>query len=164
MSTNIARGRTLLWVDDDGPERFLYEAYMLERSGWKVQWARSVMEGMESLGQERFDAVLLDQMLPFGVLGADGGDPPDVWAGCLLLYWLRGLSRPSAAPPVRASDEREFSSRRAREENREVPAIIVSAFYDDDVDAAVKKVQAVPQFSKPLEVQQLLAVLEAKHD
>jgi CheY-like chemotaxis protein len=126
-------GRVLLWVDDDGRERFLYEEHLLSRRGWVIQWAKSVREAIDKLQGACFDAVLLDQMLP---LEPGALDSTDVWSGCLLLYWLRGMPGPSSAPPA------------------------LEAFHDDEVTAAIKAAgSAVPMVSKPIDAEKLLPIL-----
>ena len=143
--------RILLWIDDDGPDRFPYEEYMFIQSGWKVVWATSVREALSKLGKDRFDAILLDQMLPL-----DPGPlaPADVWSGCLLLYWLRGLPRPAAAPQV--EDPNVFGEFVPLESNREVAVVIVSAFHDDEVEQAITTAEmTISIVKKPIDLDRL---------
>jgi CheY-like chemotaxis protein len=148
-------GRVLLWVDDDGPDRFLYEEYMLTRRGWSVVWATSIRDALEKLGNGEFNALLLDQMLPL-----DPGPlaPADVWGGCLLLYWLRGKDWPSAAP--QAGEPDVFRSVAPLESNRSIPVIIVSAFHDDEVEEAIKAAEpAMQTVKKPIDFNTLISKL-----
>lgn len=148
-------GHNLLWIDDDGPGRFLYEEYVLQGKGWRVVWATSVREALEILGKDGFDAILLDQMLP---LNPGPLAPADVWGGCLLLYWLRGLLRPSAAPQVEEPDVFGYVSPLAS--NRATKVIIVSAFHDDEVEKAIRSAEVSMQIvKKPIDIDYLITTL-----
>jgi CheY-like chemotaxis protein len=148
-------GHNLLWIDDDGPERFLYEEYVLQGKGWRVVWATSVREALEILSKEGFDAILLDQMLP---LNPGPLAPADVWSGCLLLYWLRGMLRPSAAPQVEEPDM--FGDISPLLSNRLNKVIIVSAFHDDEVEEAIRTVEAsISIVKKPIDLDKLIVTL-----
>ena len=57
--------RRLLWTDDDGADWFVYEAAMLRRAGWEIHWARDVTSAVDRLSAEPFDALIIDQMLPW---------------------------------------------------------------------------------------------------
>ena len=150
-------GRALLWIDDDGRDRFLYEEHMLKRRGWDIVWATNVRDALENLGSKEFQAILLDQMLPVapGPLA-----PTDVWSGCLLLYWLRGKPRPSAAPQAEESDI--FRETKPLASNRAIAVVIVSAFHDDEVEAAIKEIGASSQIvKKPIDSKKLIEMLES---
>jgi CheY-like chemotaxis protein len=123
----------LLWTDDDGPDRFMFEYYSLERKGCKVEWAVDVFNALERLSRERFDALLLDQMLPFDK--KDRETTP--WGGCEVLRWLRGSpSRPDLAPPLPAHPSGTWPV--PLEENRQIPVLVISAFYNEQVLAAMR--------------------------
>lgn len=148
-------GHNLLWIDDDGPDRFLYEEYVLQGKGWRVVWATSVREALEILGKDGFDAILLDQMLP---LNPGPLAPADVWSGCLLLYWLRGMARPPAAPQVEEPDVFGYVS--PLSSNRAIKVIIVSAFHDDEVEEAIRAAEAsIPIVKKPIDLEKLIGTL-----
>lgn len=147
--------RALLWIDDDGPDRFPYEEYMLAESGWKVVWATSVRDALKKLSEDRFDAILLDQMLP-----VDPGPlaPADVWSGCLLLYWLRDLTRPAAAP--QAETPNVYGDGDPLEANRKAKVVIVSAFHDDEVEGAINAADNTIQIvKKPVDLELLNAAI-----
>lgn len=57
----------LLLVEDDELIGTMVEMNLAQR-GFHVQWARSAEDGLEAIGAAKFDAVLLDLMLP----GMDG--------------------------------------------------------------------------------------------
>jgi hypothetical protein len=158
MTASTYSHRVALWVDDDGPERFPYEEFLLERSGWKVRWASSVAEAMERLRRDCFDAVVLDQFLP--LRSSETGHGAGAWGGCLLLYWLRGVPPPAGAPETTALDEDKGGNDPPREENRGVRVVIVSAFFDAEVAAAISDLPGtVAAFAKPIEVQALIDYL-----
>jgi hypothetical protein len=152
--------RFLLWIDDDGPGRFLYEEYMLTKRGWSIVWATSVRDALERLGSEGFAAIMLDQMLPL-----DPGPlaPTDVWSGCLLLYWLRGRPRPAAAP--QAEDPDMFLEFSPLGGNRSSTVIIVSAFHDDEVEEAIKAIEPSMQvIKKPIDLDKLITMLPGERN
>jgi len=156
----------LLWIDDEGERKFLFEAYKLRQEGWIVEWAVTVEEATAALSTQPYDAVLLDQMMP---LGGDGSHHVDVWTGCLVLWWLRRGHPPEAAPPLSIEASRVLWTTKALEENRRVPAICVSAFDDDEVmpvmqDAADDGSLEVPMMVKPIRFPDLLAALSAVGD
>jgi CheY-like chemotaxis protein len=131
----MKNSRTLLWVDDDGAERFPYEIDCLAGIGWKTVWAKNAAAAAEFLAAGRCDLVLLDQVFPFH----DGDSYKDVWSGCRLLYWLRGEGAPAGAP--QKDDWLELArGSRPFEENIGVPVIIISAFQDDHVDEALSAI------------------------
>lgn len=147
----------LLWTDDDAPDRFEYEALVLGEEGWDVVWATSVSEAARLLAEQHFDAMLLDQMLPY--TGLKHGDP--LWNGALLLRWLRGKGPPSN---VTLDPRGELSMLKPRVENREIPTVVVSAFHDPLVDSAMRDAseqdRALPLAPKPIDVGALIGYLD----
>lgn len=119
--------RRLLWADDEGPDRFLFAAHRLRAAGWEIVWVTTVGEAAERLRHQRFDAALFDQMMPMV-----SGLAPSVWSGCTLFRWLRGLPRHPAAPPSLLPPDGAPS-----EANVRVPVLIISAYADADVEAAM---------------------------
>jgi|1186.fasta_scaffold57808_2 CheY-like chemotaxis protein len=148
--------RQILWVDDDGKDRFPFEIDCLKRIGWHINWAESAEEAVEKLLEKSFDLVLLDQVFPF----EKDGRHKDVWSGCRLLYWLRGRdAAPHGAPP---HDEwaRLAARKPPQNGNRDVMVIVISAFQDDDVDAALKTIRLPPKLlPKPVDEDLLLELV-----
>jgi CheY-like chemotaxis protein len=146
-------GKKLLWVDDDGAERFLSEKYNLEKKGWSITWAFTVHQAAELLRKDSFDAVLLDQMLPAQTYD----DEPNYWGGCALLYWLRGAG---LLPITKEFDFIAESTPLSG--NQQIVVTLVSAFYDDQVMVYVGKVPgpAVELVKKPIDLARLVACLE----
>lgn len=149
----------LLWIDDDGPRRFVYETKLLERAGWQVSWARGVEAAVETLAERVFTAVLLDQMLP---MGDPVQDRANVWQGCLLLYWLRRKPAPSQAPASR--EWQKIGSRAPLAKNRHAKVLLVSAYYDTEVDKAIRAIEpALVAITKPIDADLLLKELGNLH-
>jgi CheY-like chemotaxis protein len=149
----MANEKNLLWVDDDGPERFLYEKYNLEKKGWSITWALTVLEAARNLAEKSFDAVLLDQMLS----PQRYEDEPSLWGGCALLYWLRGGGL--------LQDTRDFDfvlNLTPHPSNKEIRVTLVSAFYDEQVNNYINNVPgpAVELVQKPINLARLLTYLE----
>ncbi|MBK8256553.1 MAG: response regulator [Polyangiaceae bacterium] len=131
----------VLWVDDDDPERFVYERFKLQKEGFFVTWARDVEEAASLLASQKFDAMILDQM----IAGNGVDEQYVIWAGCTLLQWLRG------APPSQRQPERawpKLSRITALEQNRHLPVAILSAYHDPEVLRAIYS--ASDQDKKPL--------------
>ena len=149
----------VLWVDDDDPERFVYERDLLDRHGWKVTWARDVAEAAKALHRERFDAMILDQM----IAGNGAEEQSVIWAGCHLLRWLRGVD----PPPSRRRGEGTWPALQnisPDAANRHVPVAILSAYHDKDVlqqtQSASEQDRKAPFLGKPVKEQELLAFLQ----
>ena len=149
--------RSLLWIDDDAPERFKHEDRLLSRAGWDITWANSAKAGAEALRDKPFEVVLLDQMLPWSE-DSLGKEPEEVWAGCLLLFWLRNQGRPSKAPPREAFEG--LYTMKPLKTNRKVPVILGSAYYDDEIMASLLEIEPeLPEIPKPIDCNRLLELL-----
>lgn len=159
----------LLWVDDDAPGRFVYEAYLVERAGWDLTWATHVLGAAEALCSHPFDALVLDQMCAFH---GGAGDPPSrsfqpehqLWSGCFLLRWLRGQPPPEAAPWLAHADKQRLWGLEPLDANRAIPAIVASAFHADTVERAIRSASEqdaeIEFIAKPLSEDALLNFLE----
>lgn len=160
----------MLWVDDDAPGRFVYEAYLVEQAGWDLTWATHVLGAAEALCATPFDALVLDQMCAFhdaknsGPLSRAFQPEHQLWSGCFLLRWLRGQPPPEAAPWLAHADKQRLWGLEPLEANRSIPAIIASAFHAETVERAIRS--ASPQdaniefIAKPLSEDALLDFLE----
>lgn len=131
-------GRRVLWVDDEGPGRFLYAAHRLTKDGHSIDWARTAQEAAHMLSHNPFDGVLCDQMFPLleGIGGAT------VWAGASLIRWLRGTGVPRGAP-TGIGRRRRFifaAGLPVPKHNANIPVAIVSAYRHDKVEAALAEV------------------------
>ena len=152
--------KTVLWVDDDPRERFAYEEEILTTTyGFHLTWATTITSAARALARKPFDVVLLDQMFPWGT----EHDTPDVWSGCKLLYWLRGTSFTAASCPWGWSDDTatfKKALRYPRKVNRTIPVIVMSAYADVDVAAALSTASTqdknIPMLSKPVDIPELL--------
>ena len=133
--------QSLLWTDDDAPDRFLFEIGRIETRGWKVDWALDIWEAAQMLASRPFNALILDQMLPFHI-GENAHEPvykeTQVWGGCVLLRWLRGKGPPDKAPLDSIEPDQRLRRLHPQPENARIPVIVVSAFYDEDVLTAMR--------------------------
>ncbi len=149
MSNNT---ENLLWIDDDGEERFPYECRLLQKAGYEIFWARSGQQAAEQLLAQSYEVILLDQQLPWqeGV--------SHVWGGVMLYAWATTQDRPREAPPLDGFDQL-FSC--PREKPIQAQVRIVSAFYNEGV-ATVQRELGLPDaevFAKPIDMEALLISL-----
>lgn len=143
-----------LWVDDDGPERFMYEQYVLERQGWRIRWALNMLEASDCLKDQFFSVVIMDQMFP--ILD----DEPSVWGGYLLLAWLRGEKEIDPAAPCLPA---ELCQSEPLEGNRTSVVIIASAFFDKETSDALGRLPHQAKtivIPKPIHTDSLMRALE----
>lgn len=154
---NLSPSMDILWIDDDGPRRFRNELKQLAKEGWKVDWARGVIEAVEALASRVFFAVLLDQTLP---MKDPLNDRVNVWQGCLLLHWLRGRPFPSRAPEIR--EWQSVGQQAPHSENRLAKMILVSAYFDKEVDAATREIEPdLISIVKPIDAGALVNALRS---
>lgn len=148
----------LLWVDDDGEERFRYEQRILGARNWEIAWALDLLDAAEKLSTSPFDALVVDQSLPL----RKGGEPTRIEGGYTLLHWLRR----GEAPPGGEFDDfrRPLNGKQALGENRCLPVLIVSAFFDEDLDAKIRQISPEDQeiliAPKPLDEYSLRSYIE----
>lgn len=152
------RGR-ILWTDDE-PGRFRFAEWELTDAGWTVEWARDVETAAHKLAREPFDALILDQMLPF-----EPSDEADrYWGGCLLLRWLRGAPSPEKATVADARQKEVLGRLSPLPDNTTVPALVVSAFYDEQVVEATRSAsrqdREIPFLDKPVDIDEVRRILE----
>lgn len=156
----------LLWVDDDAPDRFVYEAYLVQQAGWSLTWATDVLSAAQLLCEQPFDGLILDQTFAFEPPGGRRLDPQyQLWSGCFLLRWLRGAGVPEHAPWLSHEDEQRLWGQTPLAQNRTLPAIIASAFHADEVERAIRSAsdqdRQIELVAKPLSEVALLDFLEA---
>jgi CheY-like chemotaxis protein len=149
----------LLWVDDDGPNRFRYEeAVLKEDRRCAVDWASNVEHALSLLRTEAFDAIVLDQMLPL----TEHSTASDYWGGCVVLHWLKLSSYPATAPPTLQPALFRAPPLPA---NVAAPVCFVSAFSDDDVHRELLRAdRTLPIFAKPLDLDLLEGFLDGARD
>lgn len=161
----------LLWIDDDGPSRFRFERRRLRRMGWSVDWALGLQSAVGKLSEGPFDAILVDQMLPWP--DREAGESRDtkieVWGGALLLWWLRRGRAPEALGSAVESRYADMWTVQPAAANRAVPAVVLSAFDDPDVRRQMLKVCDAgeggcafdtPVWTKPVDLDALMAFLD----
>lgn len=125
--------KRVLWVDNDDIKRFRYERRLLKREGWTVQWAEDIDSAREQLAANCFQALISDQSLPF----KKHSTPTGIEGGYLLLHWLR-----KGALPERfdlPQPEPRPSIGEPMPENREIPVLFVSGFYDEDLCMSIRE-------------------------
>jgi len=131
--------RQLLWTDDDDPFQFVYESHILGRDGWEIRWARDVQEGAALLRDHPFDALVLDQRMPFELARGQADPPPlRIWGGCVLLWWLRTQRWPDDAPFAPTIASSPIWQWKPAASNTNIPVIMVSAFYDEEIERIIQ--------------------------
>lgn len=159
----------LLWVDDD-EERFAYERFVLCEQGWAVDWATTVEEAATKASAERYDVVVLDQMVPCAEVGARSA--LIVWSGGRLLWWLRGrydwepVPGQKVGPPYGAEWSCLAPGALPSSRNLATPVLIVSGIYEPTVFERMHEVrddyEELTFLAKPLEPEALLRVVARK--
>jgi hypothetical protein len=146
--------KTLLWVDDDGERRFRYERRILAKEGWDVMWAEDINTARLLLSTDDFDALILDQRLPF----EKERTPTGVEGGYLLLHWVRLGILPEQFELPQADNSPEFEP--PKETNRRLQVLFISAYYDEDLQAQMQKLNGehgqIEITPKPVDPQDLL--------
>lgn len=163
--------RRVLWVENDGPSRFVWEERQLHESGWTIAWALTIEQAIDQLAVQSFDAIILDQFLPYTSSDPDArmvvDGPPQAWGGCVLLWWLRRMAPPKDLPRELGD---EWKKRREGWPsplpcNTDISATVAS---DYDYDEIRKSLQAaslkgldteLEVLPKPIETDALLAFL-----
>ena len=146
--------KRLLWVDDDGAERFPYEYRRLCSAGYEITWALTGEDAVDHLRSQTYEAILLDQQFPWAV------GISHVWAGVMLCSWARGKERPKNAPPVVGFDDL-FNEEERLSSPLEARVLIVSSFYDETVEKARRELGHPDRdvLAKPIDLKNLLALL-----
>lgn len=144
--------KKLLWADDE-KKRLEFTVGFLERNGWSVDWASTVIDAAKAASNNTYHFILVDQMLPFSREQSSEDD----WGGCRLLYWLKRSRQPDDA--TRIDGISKLTGIKKNPKNRNTAAMILSAFFDPLVDGAIKNLE-VRKEAKPIIPEQLLKVIE----
>jgi CheY-like chemotaxis protein len=132
--TNLS-GKRVLIVDDD--HVFLRATAMkLQSAGFQVRTARESSEAIAALGEEPVDAILMDITFQPDVCNGGMGS----WDGFQLMTWLRGIPAARGARFIMVTNSGEASDRQR-----------------------ARKLGAVAYFQKPLDHDQLFAVVNAEN-
>lgn len=149
--------KQILWTDNDGRARFLYEHRLLSRAGYDVAWAVSIREATRLIASRSFDLLIVDQLMPYdgepGATSTPDGDP-GVWGGWYLLQWLRCLD-PMPGPAWLTGLSPVDST---------VPVLFLSAYQNMKVEEALRATSAqdadVVILRKPLDESELVAAVD----
>lgn len=153
----MTKKQKVLWVDDDGPDRFPYELSVLEEHHFETDWALDAEQAVNRLSAGHYNLVLLDQAFPIDYRSSYR----DVWSGCRLLYWLRGKRPPTGASQGAMWTEL-FRRNRPRLKNKNIPVIIISGFQDDLVDEALRQIDhEISIFPKPVDGDELIRTIDS---
>jgi CheY-like chemotaxis protein len=152
----------LLWIEDE-PDQLSAAREELEDRGWSVTFACDIVSAATLLSRTRYDALIMDLMVPGNGDGVTKGFA--IWSTYRLLCWLGGAS-PNASAGV--SDQwNALDSITPIEDNRRVPAMILSAYHWPDVTAAMSAVNKarigveIRFFSKPIDEERVTSALLA---
>jgi CheY-like chemotaxis protein len=155
--------RTYLWIDDDGPDRFLYEEYRLREAGWTATWAENIHDAVHALANTPYSAMILDQMLPVeGLRNAQPFAERLGWGGAALLYWLRGEPLPPNCPAEVNEILAPHFATPPLADNRQIPVVCLSAYANPEVRIALERMSAGPplQLAKPVNDTALIAFFQ----
>ncbi|HNC96873.1 MAG TPA: hypothetical protein PLA94_03415 [Myxococcota bacterium] len=161
----MEKRRRILWVDDDGPDRFRYAESRLKREGWEVEWAQDVFSAAQKLSKDAYEGVILDQETPL-----DPNDSRSRWAGCILLHWLRGNSSPPPGlPPLELSRHGRIAlAGRPHTDNLHCPVVVISDYDAPGLITALRSASPadveLPILPKPLKLEDLRSLLETWHE
>jgi Restriction endonuclease len=149
--------RNLLWVDDDGPQRFPYEVHILEKRGWVVTWVTTTADAARFLATEYVDGVVTDIIHPL-----TENSVPSLWGGYHLIKWLRDERRGNWG------DMKQIPSAIERywplDGNQHLPILVASSFFDEEIQDRIRKLPRSAELSwlpKPLDDEKLIAFVEA---
>lgn len=152
----------LLWIEDE-PDDFSAARGEMEDRGWCVTFACDIVNAATLLSQTRYDALIMDLMVPGNGDGVIKGFA--IWSTYRLLCWLGGTS-PIAGAGV--SDQwKTLDDITPIEDNRRVPAMILSAYHWPEVTAAMGAVNRarvgveIKFFSKPIDEERVANALLA---
>lgn len=150
--------RQLLWVDDDGPHRFRFEEKILRQKGWSVIWASTTAYAARILAKQGVDGIITDNMHPVSAERTVAGR----WGAYHLVKWLRGLREGDWGDTKQIP--KSIDKYWPLESNQNLPVLIASGFFDDEVDDRIRKLPQADELSwlqKPLDDEKLIAFIEA---
>jgi hypothetical protein len=152
--------KTLLWVDDDEPGRFLYEMQVIQSSGeWQIEWAQNPERAAHELASKAYRAVILDQLMPLTTAVRERSP----WAGYLLLCWMREQPIQDWLEPALHDTIEHIKRASARPlvQNKATPVILRSAFGYKKIASAIRQVNKPYQantriLAKPIDLKDVL--------
>jgi CheY-like chemotaxis protein len=146
----------LIWIEDQ-PSTLSAAQGELEDRGWNVTFEGDIVAAATALSERTYDALIMDLMVAGGPGGVRQGFA--IWATYRLLCWLRGAP-PDANRGV-ASQWTDIDSLTPVDGNRMIPAMILSAYHEPEVKAALGVVdrtrldREIRCFAKPLHAERI---------
>ncbi len=157
----------MLWVDDDGQDRYLFETMKIENKGWSIDWALDIKEATEKLASKPYHAMFLDQMLPFNKVNGPSKideNKPNPWGGCAVLSWIRKAGLPSGIGANGQYDKLK-SSNPPLPENEILPVMVISAYYDEAIYKHMTSTSSIDKninfLPKPISIDALINFLDS---
>lgn len=153
----------ILWLDDE-PDNIEFIAEALMADGHQVELVSAVEAAIEQLENTGYDIMLLDQQLPLP--GIDVKYENFVWAGCIILRWLRGNGDTieNAADNVKKQIKYYIEQGQPLAANSRIPVAICSAFFDKQVIKALKSSSTqdnhIQILLKPLDIEQIFSFIK----
>ena len=144
--------RHLLWIEDE-PQQLSAARAEIEDRGWTVTFRRDIVSAARELSVNRYDALILDLMVAGELDGVVRGFA--VWATYRLLCWLADV--PALAKAGVSDQWKELDELTPLDDNRKVPAMILSAYHSPDVTKAMILVNRarigvdIRLYSKPID-------------
>jgi hypothetical protein len=129
----------------------------LKSHDWEVDWKEDVQQAIAALATGVYDTLILDHLIP--VEGR--ASVAELWSGLAIFGWLRDSRLPNAifgTLPLYESSE-------PLDANKRIPVCFISAFYDDEIEAAIRLIETegepVSRLSKPIASENLIEFLES---
>lgn len=150
----------LLWIEDE-PAQLSAARGELEDRGWTVMFHSDIVSAARELSEHRYEALILDLMMAGAPDGVVRGFA--MWATYRLLCWLSGA--PANAKAGVVDQWKGIDKLTPREDNRKIPAMILSAYHSPDVTRAMAVANKarvgveIPLFSKPIDEERLASAV-----
>lgn len=151
----------MLWIDDDGRDRYICETMLIENKGWSIDWASDVKEATEKLAIKPYHAVLLDQVLPFIKVNTPDKideNKPNPWGGCAVLCWICKVELPSGIGVNEQYEDLSISE--PLPENENLPVMVISAYSEDAISEHMKLASTIDKnvnfLPKPISIDDLI--------
>ncbi|HSS52686.1 MAG TPA: hypothetical protein VLX28_27410, partial [Thermoanaerobaculia bacterium] len=125
----------ILWIDDAGPAPFRYEIMLLQRMGAEVDFAVTVTTAKRKLATNEYDLIISDILM-----GRDSSGQA-IYATALIRELREGL---------------------LGKRIKDVPVVICSAFYDDEIYSSLAELEHIQRMPMPIDFDYLQKVVMAE--